>query len=85
MTNPILKELYDIRAQILAEHGDDLEAYLHDVLEQAKAAGHPVANIKQRRVRRTGRAAEGEGLTDAEEQAGPRRVFPGRATPSARR
>ena len=28
MTNPILKELHDIRKQILAEHGDDLGEYL---------------------------------------------------------
>jgi len=28
MTNLILKELHDTRKQILAEHGDDLGAYL---------------------------------------------------------
>lgn len=28
MTNPILKELHDIRDEILAEHKDDLADYL---------------------------------------------------------
>jgi hypothetical protein len=54
MTNPILKELHDIRKQILAEHGDDLGEYLRAALEKTKASGHPVAKIKQRnRVRAT--------------------------------
>lgn len=48
MTNPILKELHDIRKQILAEHGDDLGEYLRAALENTKASGHPVAKIKQR-------------------------------------
>lgn len=51
--NPILNELYDIRAQILAEHGDNLSEYLHDEFERLKAEGHPVAQIKQRRIQRT--------------------------------
>ncbi len=51
MSNPILKELHDIRAQILAEHGDDLGAYLHSEFQRAKASGHPVAKIKQRTIR----------------------------------
>ncbi len=60
MTNPILEELYDIRRQILAEHKDDLEAYLHAGLERAKAAGHPIAKIKQRAVRSTAAAKSEE-------------------------
>jgi len=52
MTNPILKELYDIRREILAEHEDDLQEYLHAEFVRAKAAGHPVAKIKQRTIRR---------------------------------
>jgi len=53
MTNLILKELHDIRRQILAEHGDNLSAYLNAELEKTKASGHPVANIKQRKIRCT--------------------------------
>jgi len=60
MTNPILKELHDIRAQILAEHGDDLMGYLRAGLEKTKASGHPVANIKQRTIRCNGAAKSSE-------------------------
>ena len=60
MTNPILKELHDIREQILAEHGEDLGAYVRAELERAKASGHPVAQIKQRTIRCTGAAKSGE-------------------------
>ena len=59
MTNAILKELHDIRKQILAEHGDDLGAYLRAALEKTKASGHPVAKIKQRTIRCTGAAKSG--------------------------
>ena len=59
MTNPILREIYDIRRQILAEHKDDLEDYLHAELERAKADGHPIAKIKQRTIRRTEAAKPG--------------------------
>ena len=60
MTNPILKELHDIRKQILAEHGDDLGAYLRSELERTKASGHPVAQIKQKTIRCSGAAKSGE-------------------------
>ena len=53
MPNPILDELYDIRRQILAEHKDDLQDYLHAELERAKADGHPIAKIKQRTIAST--------------------------------
>ena len=69
MTNPILEEIYDIRRQILAEHKDDLQDYLHAGLERAKAAGHPIAKIKQRTIRYT-RAAK-SGVATAESQASP--------------
>jgi hypothetical protein len=49
--NPILSELYDIRARILADHGDDLRDYLRSELERLKAQGHPIARIKQRTIR----------------------------------
>ena len=51
MTNPRLEELYDIRRDILAEHKDNLADYLRAELAQTKAAGHPIAKIKQRTVR----------------------------------
>ena len=51
-SNPILEELYAIRAQIQAEHGDHLSAYLHSEFERLKASGHPVAEIEQRTIRR---------------------------------
>ncbi len=57
--NPILSELYGIRSQILAEHGDDLRGFLHSQFEQLKAAGHPIAQIKQRKIRCNGAAKSG--------------------------
>ena len=51
--NPILEELYAVRSQIQAEHGDHLSAYLHSEFERLKAGGHPVAQIKQRTIRST--------------------------------
>lgn len=52
--NPILEELYAVRSQIQAEHGDQLSAYLHSEFERLKAEGHPIAQIKQRAIRCTG-------------------------------
>lgn len=60
MGNSILEELHEIRKQILAEHGDDLSAYLRTALEQTKASGHPVAKIKQRTIRCTATAKSSE-------------------------
>ncbi len=51
---PILSELYGIRSQILAEHGDDLRGYLHRQFERLRAEGHPIAQIKQRTIRCAG-------------------------------
>ena len=59
MTNPILKELYDIRREILGEHQDDLADYLRAELAKTKASGHPIAKIKQRTIRCTGAAKSG--------------------------
>ena len=73
MPNPILDELHDIRAQILAEHGDDLGAYLHSELEKAKASGHPMAKIKQRTIRCTEAAkASGSAVEDQSSPPGDR-------------
>ena len=60
MGNPILRELHEVRKQILEEHGDDLGAYLRSELEKTKASGHPVAKLKQRTIRCTGAARSGE-------------------------
>ena len=57
--NPILEELYAVRAQIQAEHGDHLSAYLHSEFERLKAGGHPVAQIEQRTIRCAGAAKSG--------------------------
>jgi hypothetical protein len=51
--NPILRELYDIRAKILAEHGGDLGAYIRGANERAAKSGHPIAQVEQRTIRRT--------------------------------
>ena len=66
MTNSILEEIYDIRRQILAEHGDNLEDYLRTELERAKAAGHPIAKIKQRTIRRTQVAKSGAATIESQ-------------------
>ena len=58
--NPILEELYAVRTEIMAEYGNDLGAYLRDAAERNRAAGHPVAKIKQRTIRCTGAAKSGE-------------------------
>ena len=51
--NSILQELYAARTQIMAEFGNDLGAYLRDAAERSKNSGHPVAQIKQRAIRRS--------------------------------
>jgi len=61
-TNPILQELYAARAQIMADYGNDLGAYLRDAAERTRASGHPIAQIKQRTIRCTG-AAKSSDLT----------------------
>lgn len=60
MTNPILEELYAARAQIMAQYGNDLGAYLRDAAERTKTSGHPIANIKQRTIRSSGAAKSGD-------------------------
>ena len=59
-TNPILEELYAVRAQIMAQYGNDLGAYLRDAAERTKTSGHPIAKIKQRSIRCSGAAKSGE-------------------------
>ncbi len=71
MTNLILRELHDIRKQILAEHGDDLGAYLRAALEKTKASGHPIAKIEQRTIRCT-RAAKSGGIKVDNQSSPPR-------------
>ena len=55
-TNPILEELCAARAEIMAQYGNDLGAYLREAAERTKASGHPIAKIKQRTIRCTGAA-----------------------------
>jgi hypothetical protein len=57
--NPILEELYAVRSQMQVEHGEHLSAYLHGEFERLKAAGHPVAQMKQRTIRHSGAARSG--------------------------
>ena len=59
-SNPILEELYAARAQIMAEYGNDLGAYLRDAAQRTKASNHPIAKIKQRTIRSGGAAKSGE-------------------------
>lgn len=67
--NPILEELYAVRSQIQAEHGEHLAVYLHGEFERLKAAGHPVAQIKQRTIR--GTEAAKSGVSAMEGQSSP--------------
>ena len=64
--NSILQEIYNIRAEILAEHKGDLAAYVRSANERAKASGHLVAKLKQRSIQRKGSA--GTVQLDAGEQ-----------------
>lgn len=52
--NPILQEIYSAREQILAEYDGDLAAYIRSANERAKASGHPIAKLPQRKIRGTG-------------------------------
>ena len=49
--NPILEEIHQIRAQIMANHGDNLSTYFRAELVRLKASGHPVVQIQQRTIR----------------------------------
>lgn len=68
-SNPILEELYAVRAQIMTEYGNDLGAYLRDAAERTKASGHPIAGIKQRTIRCT--EAAKSGVATMESQTSP--------------
>jgi len=70
-TNPILQELYAARAQIMAEYGNDLGAYLRDAAVRLKESGHPMAKIKQRTIRCKG-AAKSRGFTVDDQSSRPR-------------
>jgi hypothetical protein len=59
-TNSVLEELYAARAQIMAEYGNDLGAYLRDAAERTRASGHRIAKIKQRAIQCTGAAKPAE-------------------------
>ncbi len=50
MTNSVLEELYAVRRQLMDAHGDNLAAFLHTEFEKLKAAGHPIADVKQKSI-----------------------------------
>ena len=49
--NPILKEIYAARDEILAEYDGDLGAYIHSAQQRALASGHPMSHRRQYSVR----------------------------------
>ncbi len=70
MTNLILKELHDIRKQILAEHGDDL-ALLACRIGADKSVGSPdredqAENNPMHRSGEVGRIGSGESIVAAQ-------------------
>jgi hypothetical protein len=50
--NHILDEIHEARRKILAECKGDLAAYLRDAQTRLEASGRPIAQIKQKRIRR---------------------------------
>jgi hypothetical protein len=50
--NEILDELHAARRQILASCNGDIATYLRDAQKRLEASGRPIANAKQRRIRR---------------------------------
>jgi hypothetical protein len=58
--NPILDEIHAARRKILADYNGDLAAYLRDAQARLEASGRPIANRKQRTIRRTGAAKSGD-------------------------
>ncbi len=49
--NPVLEELYQARAAILAEYDGDVAAYLRDAQRRLVASGRPIADVQQRSLR----------------------------------
>lgn len=49
--NPVLDELYQARAAIIAEYNGDVAAYLRDAQRRLVASGRPISEIKQRSLR----------------------------------
>ncbi len=54
MTNSILEELYAARAEIMAQYGNNLGAYLRDAAVRTKLSSHPIARIQQQTIRCNG-------------------------------
>jgi hypothetical protein len=52
--NAILDELHAVRRQLLAKYDGDAAAYLRDAQARLEASGRPIADRKQRSIRRTG-------------------------------
>jgi hypothetical protein len=47
-TNPILDEIHTARQELLAEHNDDLHAYVEAARKRAIESGRPIVQPKQR-------------------------------------
>jgi len=58
--NTILDELHAARRQLLADYEGDTAAYLRDAQARLQASGRPIAQRKQRSIRRNGAAQPGE-------------------------
>ena len=69
MHNAILDELHAARRKILAQYGGDVADYLGDAQARLEASGRPIAQRKQRPIRRTASAESGESKADARQPA----------------
>jgi len=69
--NAILDELRAARRKILADCNGDTAAYLRDAQARLEASARPIAQRKQRTIRRTGAAKSGG--SETEDQASPPR------------
>ncbi|MEX0718915.1 MAG: hypothetical protein WD066_20140 [Planctomycetaceae bacterium] len=61
--NPLLDELHAARRKILADYDGDTAAYLGDARKRLEASGRPIAACKQRTIRRTAAAKQGDAGT----------------------
>jgi hypothetical protein len=58
--NAILEELHAARRQLLADYNGDTAAYLRDAQARLEASGRPIAQRKQRSIRRALAGKSGE-------------------------
>lgn len=60
MINPILEELYRIREELSAMPREEMAALFRAKFEALKRAGHPIADIQMRSIRRRPQNASAE-------------------------